>query len=224
MTTSPQPSLQGARTLLAAGQALFDTALARAKEITEDGAAIDDHQVLTERIAYAATEIRAAKEVLDYADSVVAEGRSTDALERLWSTSASELVASVRDRIAPAVDELGIGDEALEESFPADIRKLLRAATDESVFRAIGRHVADTRGSNDAPLDEMHEQVRDQVRDFALNEILPHAEHIHRTDATLEELTAVMDADDGPDAVTYLEQETIELYEQHRRNRRSHAE
>ncbi len=43
-------------------------------------------------------------------------------------------------------------------------------------------------------------------------------------DATLEELTVVMDADDGPDAVTYLEQDTIELYEQHRRNRRSHAE
>ena len=43
-------------------------------------------------------------------------------------------------------------------------------------------------------------------------------------DATLEELTAVMDADDGLDAVTYLEQDTNELYEQHRRNRRSHAE
>jgi hypothetical protein len=38
-------------------------------------------------------------------------------------------------------------------------------------------------------------------------------------DATIDELTAVMDADDGPDAATYLEEETIELYEQHRRRR-----
>ncbi|MFP6624152.1 MAG: acyl-CoA dehydrogenase family protein, partial [Myxococcota bacterium] len=187
MAGNPQPNLQGARTLVGAGQALFDKALARAKEITENGGAIDDHQVLTERVAYTGTEIRAAKEVLDYADAVIAEGRSSDALERLWSTSAAELVASARDRIAPGVDELGIGEEALDETFPADLRKLLRAATDESVFRAIGRHVADTGGRNETPLDEMHEQVRDQVRDFALNEVLPEAEHIHRSDDIVPE-------------------------------------
>jgi hypothetical protein len=39
-----------------------------------------------------------------------------------------------------------------------------------------------------------------------------------------DELTAIMDADDGPDAATYLEEETIRLYEQHRRSRRSHAD
>ncbi|MEE2674366.1 MAG: acyl-CoA dehydrogenase family protein [Myxococcota bacterium] len=187
MTATPQPDLEGARTLVAAGQALFDKALARAKEITENGGGIDDHQVLTERVAYTATEIRAANEVLDNADAVVAEGRSSDSLERLWSTSAAELVASVRDRIAPSVDELGIGEEALDETFPASLRKLLRSATDESVFRAIGRHVADTAGRNDTPLDEMHEQVRDQVRDFALNEVLPEAEHIHRSDDIVPE-------------------------------------
>jgi len=187
MTATPQPDLEGARTLVAAGQALFDKALARAKEITENGGSIDDHQVLTERVAYTATEIRAANEVLDNADAVVAEGRSSDSLERLWSTSAAELVASVRDRIAPSVDELGIGEQALDETFPANLRKLLRSATDESVFRAIGRHVADTAGRNDTPLDEMHEQVRDQVRDFALNEVLPEAEHIHRSDDIVPE-------------------------------------
>ena len=187
MTATAKPDLQGARTLLEAGEALFAKALARAKEITENGGAIDDHQVLTERVAYAATEIRAAKEVLAYADGVVAEGRGSAALEQLWSTSATELVASMRDRITPAVDELGIGDEALEETFPATLRKLLRTINDESVFRSIGRHIAETHGSNDTPLDEMHEQVRDQVRDFALNEVMPHAEHIHRNDDIVPE-------------------------------------
>ena len=33
----------------------------------------------------------------------------------------------------------------------------------------------------------MHEQVRDQVREFGANEVMPHAEHIHRTDATIPE-------------------------------------
>ena len=33
-----------------------------------------------------------------------------------------------------------------------------------------------------------------------------------------------MDADDGPDAATYLEEETIQLYEQHRRRRHTTAD
>jgi hypothetical protein len=43
-------------------------------------------------------------------------------------------------------------------------------------------------------------------------------------DATIDELTAIMDADDGPDAATYLEEETIQLYEQHRRRRHTTAD
>ncbi len=187
MTATSHPTLSDARSLLAAGEQLFEKALASAKEITENGRTIDDHQVLTERIAYAATEVRAAREVLDYADAVVAEGRSTEALERLWATSAAELVASLRDRLEPAVDELGIGDDALEQAFPAEVRKLLRAATHESVFRAIGAHVAETRGANDTPLEEMLEQVREQVREFARSEVMPHAEHIHRQDEIVPE-------------------------------------
>ena len=42
-------------------------------------------------------------------------------------------------------------------------------------------------------------------------------------EATYQELLAVTDADDGPDSTTYLEPETIELYEQATRRRRRHA-
>jgi (2S)-methylsuccinyl-CoA dehydrogenase len=185
--TTPHATLADAHSLLAAGESLFDRALARAREITEAGAAIDEHQVLTERIAYAATEVRAAREVLIHAEAAVAEGRGSAPLERLWATSAAELIASVRSRLEPAVDELGIGEDALEQAFPAGARKLLRAATHESVLREIGRHVAETRGSNDTPLDEMHEQVRAQVREFARSEVMPHAEHIHRHDELVPE-------------------------------------
>ena len=89
MTAACQPTLDDARTLLAAGEDLYEQALARAKEITENGRTIDDHQVLTERIAYAATEARAAREVITYAEVVAAEGRNTEALDRLWATAAA---------------------------------------------------------------------------------------------------------------------------------------
>lgn len=185
--STPHVSVTEARTLLVAADGLFGQCLERARGVTANGKNIDEHQVLTERIAYAGTEVRAAREVLDYADAAIAEGRGGDALERLWATAAAELVANVRNRLEPLVDDLGLGEGTVDAAFPAELRKLLRAATHESVYRAIGRHVAETRGSNDAPLDEMHEQVREQVRAFALEEVAPHAEHIHRNDELVPE-------------------------------------
>ncbi len=182
MSQSAHPDIDDARGLLVAGETLLEAALERAREITENGRAIDDHQVLTERVAYAATEVRAAREVLAYAEQTAQSGRASKALERVSVTAAAELIDSLRTRLSAAVDDLGIGDEALDRSFPSGTRKLLRAANSEAVFREIGREVTACRGVNDAPLDEMHEQVREQVREFARSEVMPHAEHIHRND------------------------------------------
>jgi (2S)-methylsuccinyl-CoA dehydrogenase len=187
MSQPPHLDIHDARGLLDAGEQLLEGALERAREITENGRAIDDHQVLTERVAYAATEMRAARELLDYAEETARAGRSSKSVERVSVTAAAELIDSLRVRLASAVDDLGIGDEALERSFPSETRKLLRAATSESLFREIGRDVAGSRGTNDLPLDEMHEQVREQVREFARSEVLPRAEHIHRNDEIVPE-------------------------------------
>ncbi len=61
------PTLDDARQLLAAADSLLAGALARARVLTKNGKAIDDHQVLAERVAYAATEARAARELIEYA-------------------------------------------------------------------------------------------------------------------------------------------------------------
>ena len=61
--TSDTPlTLDDVRPLLDAGDALLSPALERAQELTKGGRAIDDHQVMTERVAYAATELRAVSE------------------------------------------------------------------------------------------------------------------------------------------------------------------
>jgi (2S)-methylsuccinyl-CoA dehydrogenase len=187
MSTPALPTLDDARALLAAADSLLENALARAREITRNGAAIDDHQVTTERVAYAATEGRAARELVEYAAGVAAEGRADAWLTATAAAGAAELVASLVARLTPALDDLGIGDAALEKAFPADVRKKLRAAANESVFRAIGREVAQRRGRNETPLDETLEQVRASVREFAEKEIAPHAERIHRHDETIPE-------------------------------------
>jgi (2S)-methylsuccinyl-CoA dehydrogenase len=185
--SAAHPTPEDAQKLVSAAATLLEDAVAAAKSLTDGGKKIDDHQVLTERVTYASTEAVAAHEVLaQYAD-VVAEGRGTPHFERLAVAAVGDLVWNLRDRISAVATELGIGDAAVEKAFPADVRDLLRRATSEALLREIGVTVLEQRGANETPLDEMHEQVRAQVREYAMNEVAPHAEHIHRTDDIVPE-------------------------------------
>ena len=69
--------LADARIVLEAGSMLLADAVSAAKRLTADGAAIDDHQVVTERVAYAATEAVAAHEVLAELERWRTEGNAT---------------------------------------------------------------------------------------------------------------------------------------------------
>jgi (2S)-methylsuccinyl-CoA dehydrogenase len=185
MTTTP--TLDDARTLLAGADALIAGAIARAREITDGGKRIDDHQVLAERVAYAATEGRAAQELIAATAAAGAEGRSSEMLERICVAGVAELIESLKNRLAHAIDDLGLDESAIDSAFPAEARALLRRAGSESSLRTIGAHVCATRGANETPVDEISEQVRDAVREFADKEVAPQAEHIHRTDALIPE-------------------------------------
>ncbi len=178
-------TLKDAEPLVTAALALTDRAVARATEITAKGTKIDDYQVLSSRTAYAATEARAAKELYDFTAALGA--RSTPALELLASAGVAELAASARDRLAPVLGDLGLSESDVDATFPAELRALMRKLGHESVLREIGRHVAETKGRNDVPLDETLEQVRHSVRQFAETEVMPQAEHIHRHDDLIPE-------------------------------------
>lgn len=187
MADPASPTLDDARALLAPAELLLEGALVHAREITKQGRAIDDHQVLAERVAYAATEARAARELVAYVERTKAEGRADALLEATAAAATADLVWSLTTRLAPSAEDLEIGDEGLFSAFPVDVRKRLRAVGNESVFRAIGRAVGERRGRNETPLDETLEQVRASVREFAEKEIAPHAERIHRHDETIPE-------------------------------------
>jgi len=187
MSDAPLPSLDDARRLLDAAGVLVDRAVEGARQITEGGRGIDEHQVLTERVAYAATEARAARELVEQVGAMKEEGRADALREAEAAAGAAELVAALRGRLEPALEDLGLAESDLEEAFPAEVRALLRRARHESVLRAVGRRVAETRGRNDWPLEETLEQVRESVREFADKEIAPHAERIHRGDELVPE-------------------------------------
>ena len=181
------PGLDDARLLLTAAEALLAQALARARAITAHGADIDAHQVLAERVAYAATEGRAARAFIEFTAEAASDGRGSAGLETLCAAGVALLVRNLRERIDSVMLELGLEDAALEAAFPASVRACLRRTGSEAVFREIGRHVAASRGRDRLPLDELSEQVRAAVREFAEREVAPEAERIHRRDALVPE-------------------------------------
>ncbi|MBW2267639.1 MAG: acyl-CoA/acyl-ACP dehydrogenase [Deltaproteobacteria bacterium] len=181
------PTLDDARPLLEAAEDLVERCVARASEITGGASGIDEHQVLAERVAYAATQCRAARELADFAGAAAGAGRGSGSLELLAATGIAEQVRSLRDRLEPVLDDLSLGDSALEETFPAHVREGLRRVAHEAALREVGRRVCETRGREPLPLDELLEQVRDAVREFAENEVAPNAERIHRNDELVPE-------------------------------------
>jgi (2S)-methylsuccinyl-CoA dehydrogenase len=156
--------------------ALAARAVERCAVLTERGATLDDHQVVVERVAYAATEARVARELAGVADQ--------PALTELAGAGISELAASARERLARVAPELG-----LEEADLAPVATALRAhhaIGSEAAIRAIGGAVLASgvpAWPHDADLDE----VRANVRQFAEREIAPHAERIHIHDELVPE-------------------------------------
>ena len=179
--------LEDARALLAGAEAALEGALERARALTGGGKQIDDHQVTTERVAYAATEGRAARALVELAARIAGEGRSDRALELGAVAGTALLVASLRGRLAEAAGELGLSESDQGAPFPAALRARLQRASREALLRALGRHQIERRGRNDLPLDETFEQIREAVRAFGDEEVAPHAEAIHRRDELVPE-------------------------------------
>ncbi len=150
---------------------LADRAVAAARKLTNGGAAIDEHQVVVDRVAYVATEARAIAE-LAVAPEAVAE---------LAAVAVAELAASIPHRLGPIAPAL-----ALELRYPDPVAAEIAAGLDPKAVEAIGAAVI-ASGTPLWPLDEMLGEVRDSVRTFAEREVAPHAERIHHHDELVPE-------------------------------------
>ncbi len=173
------------RKIVDAAVRLSGEAVTRATTITDKGAKIDDYQVLSSRVAYAATEARAAQELATLTDGFGA--RSIPYFEKLAEVAAAELATSVRDRLGPVVEDLGLTDADVDAIYTAEVSALIRRLGHESAVREVGRKVAEDKGRAAVPLDETLEQVRQSVRQFVEAEVAPSAEHIHRHDDLVSE-------------------------------------
>jgi (2S)-methylsuccinyl-CoA dehydrogenase len=159
--------------IAAAASALAQRAVDAARALTRDGEAIDDHQVVVERIAYAASEARVIRELAELPAALAPYAR----------VATAELAASLRYRLEAVASVLDIGEPRYDDSVRAELAETLAPAAVE----AVGDATISSRGRIAWPLDETLAEVRDNVRTFAEREVAPHAEHIHRHDELVPE-------------------------------------
>ena len=178
MTTTALNPLTAARELVNDARAVIDAALTHGAELTEGGRLIDDHQVHTERLAYLATQVRAAHEQTRYAERV------TDPLQAEYALIyAAEVVQALRSAVETAWDDFGLTEDELAGLYAPAAREAVRAGANETRIREVGRQVIASLGVNACDLeDEVATLTRDMAREFARNEVAPIAQDIHRED------------------------------------------
>ena len=180
-------ALPTARSLVDAAQGVVEAALRHGAELTGGGRAVDDHQVHVERLAYLATQVRAAHELAAYAQRLRTAGRPDALIEAEALVYAAEAAHALRSSIEAAWDDFSVGDAA-EALHTAAVRDAVRAGLDERHIREIGRTQLAVLGANNIELeDEVATLTRDTARAFARNEVAPRAQEIHRQDLLVPE-------------------------------------
>jgi (2S)-methylsuccinyl-CoA dehydrogenase len=177
-------TLTSARRLAEAANSAMQAALEAGARLTGGGKRIDDHQVHAERIAQLATETRAARELVAYAERQAAAGKPDALAEEQALAFAAEVVHALRSANEAGPGSFGIGDK-LDE---AELRVLIRSGLSDVNFRAIGARVLEARGQHVTELnDAAASLVRDSARTFAKAEIVPIAQEMHRQDHLVPE-------------------------------------
>jgi (2S)-methylsuccinyl-CoA dehydrogenase len=179
VTTTAVKPLTAARELVNDAQDVIDAALKHGAIVTEGGRLIDDHQVHTERLAYLATQVRAAHEQTAYAERMTG-----DSLQAEYALIyAAEVVQALRSAIETAWDDFGLTEADLAGLYAPAAREAVRAGASEARIREVGRQIIASLGVNACDLeDEVATLTRDMAREFARNEVAPIAQEIHRQD------------------------------------------
>ncbi|HEU4638112.1 MAG TPA: acyl-CoA dehydrogenase family protein [Candidatus Binatia bacterium] len=168
-------------------QRLRDEALHYGRRITDNGKGIDDHQVHTERLAYLATEVEAARALAAYATGAQANGDS-EASEMALGFAA-EIGQKHLNQADTHLTDFGFPESVLAETLGrSDVKAAMRVGAHENRFRSIGRSVIANRGVNNSWLEsDIAAMTRDSVRQFARSEVSQLAERVHRHDELIPE-------------------------------------
>ncbi len=172
-----------ARSLVDTAQLVVDAALRAHSAVTGGGNDVDGYQVHTERLAYLATQVRAAHELVSYAERLRAAGTPDSTIEECALIYAAEATHALRFAIEAAWDDFGLDTATAAALDAGDVREAIRGGLNRTRIEALGRAALTNLGQNHIELeDEVARLTRDAAREFARNEVVPRAQQIHRED------------------------------------------
>ncbi len=179
--------LQQTETIIDAVQKVRDKALDHGRTLTNNGKGIDEYQVHSERLAYLATEVEAARALLAYAKEATNNGATGIGDKALGF--AAEVGQKLLGQTNIHLEDFGFSEAFLAETLgSAEVKAALRSGAKEARFRQIGQAELASQGVNNSWLEsDIALMTRDSVRQFAKSEVAPIAEEVHRNDDLIPE-------------------------------------
>lgn len=194
VTQHQEKKSAGADQLLDAATRLLEKIIAHGRQVTGGGAKIDDHQVLTRRIAGLATRVEAARQLLVYAGEYQkAHGQVLDYAVMAADLFSAEVARDLANEADQWLGEFGLVEDDLVSTLRSDpSRAAIRRALQESNYRALGQHVLQHDLDNNRWIwsegdGSGEDDLRSMTRKFARSVVAPAAEHIHRGDLLVPE-------------------------------------
>ncbi len=173
--------LDQARTITTALRTAVDAAAAHFADVTEKGGRVsvelmDEHQTALYDMASIASSVRAAESMLSYGEGGELEAK----LALSW---AADVHADLTARIIGRWAEWGIPADG-GGLFTDEVGEAVSAGRDTAFLAALGDAVI-ANPSLPMHLGEELEMVRQAFRQFAEEQVMPVAEHVHRNDADI---------------------------------------
>jgi len=170
-------------TIFEALEQAIGAVVAKTAERTGGGREIDAYQVQSERVAYLATELEAARRLRAYARELAAQGTADARVDDMVCAFAAEVAGRAATQVDAHLDDFGLPASFLDETLGAPaVRAAIRVGMRDDRLAALGRHSLATRGVNNCRVDEIAAMARDAVRQFAVTEVASIAERLHRHD------------------------------------------
>jgi (2S)-methylsuccinyl-CoA dehydrogenase len=154
-----------------------------------DARLIDREQRAAHGLAWLAIYAEGVRQLSSYAERMTRDGRLGETEELLVRIAVGEFLAQMAGGILMSQGELvrpadlGLDARAVAARFSPAVEELIAAGnTAENRARLIAR-MAEHHGATvgDCGLDDTLDSMREEMRKFADSEVMPHAQHWHRT-------------------------------------------
>ncbi len=182
-------SQEAEKMLAAARRGVFDLVAVDGKP---DRARLDEEQFACHGLAWLATYVEALRQLHAYAARMEEEGRFGEIEQLLVQIGAGEYLNQISGGIQMNQTEivrphdLHIPDDVHAAFHTKDVRKLCVEGNTPAVRARLAKLMAEQAGTasfGDSGLDETLSQIREQMRRFADEKVLPHAHQWHLDNA-----------------------------------------